>query len=73
MDVTLNVHRFVEGKKWVQKYKVPVTVGMTVLEALTVVKEKQDPTLSFTCSCRSSICKWRCIRRSATARSSSIS
>ena len=31
MDVTLNVHRFVEGKKWVQKYKVPVTVGMTVL------------------------------------------
>ena len=56
MDVTLKVHRFVEDKKWVQEYKVPVTVGMTVLEALINIKEKQDPTLSFTCSCRSSIC-----------------
>lgn len=56
MDVTLNIHRFVEEKKWVQRYTVPVTVGMTVLEALTTIKEKQDPTLSFTCSCRSSIC-----------------
>ena len=56
MNVTLKVHRFVEDKKWVQEYKVPVTVGMTVLEALINIKEKQDPTLSFTCSCRSSIC-----------------
>lgn len=56
MDVVLNIHRFVEEKKWVQRYTVPVTVGMTVLEALTTIKEKQDPTLSFTCSCRSSIC-----------------
>lgn len=56
MDATLKIHRFVEDKKWIQTYKVEVTVGMTVLEALTVIKEKQDPTLSFTCSCRSSIC-----------------
>ena len=56
MDVTLKIHRFVEDKKWIQEYKVPVTVGMTVLEALINIKEKQDPTLSFTCSCRSSIC-----------------
>lgn len=56
MDATLRIHRFVEGKKWVQEYTVPVTVGMTVLEALTIIKENQDPTLSFTCSCRSSIC-----------------
>ena len=56
MDVKLSIHRFVEGKKWVQEYTVGVTTGMTVLEALTAVKEKQDPTLSFTCSCRSSIC-----------------
>lgn len=56
MDVKLRIHRFVEGKKWVQDYTVPVTVGMTVLEALTQIKEHQDPTLSFTCSCRSSIC-----------------
>lgn len=56
MDVKLKIHRFVEGKKWVQDYKLTVKTGMTVLEALTEVKEKLDPTLSFTCSCRSSIC-----------------
>ena len=56
MDATLVVHRFVEGKSWAQSYTVPVSVGMTVLEALITIKEKQDPTLSFTCSCRSSIC-----------------
>lgn len=56
MDVTLNIHRFVEGKEWEQSYTLTVKVGMTVLDALTEIKEKQDPTLSFTCSCRSSIC-----------------
>ena len=56
MDVKLRIHRFVEGKQWVQDYTLPVTVGMTVLEALTQIKEHQDPTLSFTCSCSSSIC-----------------
>ncbi len=56
MDVKLRIHRFVEGKKWVQEYTVAVKTGMTILEALTEIKEKQDPTLSFTCSCRSSIC-----------------
>lgn len=56
MDVTLRIHRLAEGKKWIQNYTVPVTVGMTVLEALTQIKEHMDPTLSFTCSCRSSIC-----------------
>lgn len=56
MDVTLKIHRFNNGKKWVQTYTVPVATGMTVLEALIYIKEQQDPTLSFTCSCRSSIC-----------------
>lgn len=56
MDVKLRIHRFVEGKKWEQDYTVTMKVGMTVLEALIEIKEKQDPTLSFTCSCRSSIC-----------------
>ena len=53
---TLRIHRFVEGRKWVQDYTVAVTKGMTVLAALISIKEHQDPTLSFTCSCRSSIC-----------------
>ena len=34
MDVKLRIHRFVEGKKWVQDYTVTLKVGMTVLEAL---------------------------------------
>ena len=56
MDVKLRIHRFVEGRKWEQNYTVTLKTGMTVLEALIEIKEKQDPTLSFTCSCRSSIC-----------------
>ena len=56
MDVTLNIRRQVEGRKWYQDYTVPVTTGMTVLEGLIYVKEHLDPTLSFTSSCRSSIC-----------------
>ena len=48
MDVQLKIHRFVEGKKWVDTYTVPITTGLTVLNALTYVKEKLDPTLSFT-------------------------
>lgn len=56
MDVKLRIHRFVEGRKWEQDYTVTLKTGMTVLEALIEIKEKQDPTLSFTCSCRSSIC-----------------
>jgi succinate dehydrogenase/fumarate reductase-like Fe-S protein len=42
---TLRIHRFVEGRKWVQDYKVEVTKGMTVLEALISIKEHQDPSL----------------------------
>lgn len=41
---TLRIHRFVEGRKWVQDYTVEVTKGMTVLEALISIKEHQDPT-----------------------------
>ena len=53
MDVTLKIHRYVEGKSWVDTFTVPRSTGLTVLGALTYIKEQQDPTLSFTCSCRS--------------------
>ena len=56
MEAKLRIHRYLDGRKWVQLYTVTVNVGMTILEALTEIKETQDPTLSFTCSCRSSIC-----------------
>ena len=56
MYAKLRIHRFVEGRKWKQDYTVEVKTGMTILEALIAIKEQQDPTLSFTSSCRSSIC-----------------
>ncbi|MBP2631099.1 MAG: frdB [Firmicutes bacterium] len=56
MAVTLNIHRKLDEKKWVQEYKVELEKGMTVLAALHKIKETIDPTLSFTASCRSSIC-----------------
>ena len=41
MDVKLRIHRFVEGRKWEQGYTVTLRTGMTVLEALIEIKEKQ--------------------------------
>lgn len=56
MIVTLQIHRFVDEKNWIQEYKVELKKGMTILEGFNEIKAKQDPTLSFTSSCRSSIC-----------------
>lgn len=46
MDATLKIHRYVEGKSWVDTFTVPRSTGLTVLGALTYIKEQQDPTLS---------------------------
>jgi succinate dehydrogenase / fumarate reductase iron-sulfur subunit len=56
MPITLSIQRFVEGKQWTQDYRLELTNGMTVLNALIIIKETMDPTLAFTASCRSSIC-----------------
>jgi succinate dehydrogenase / fumarate reductase, iron-sulfur subunit len=40
----------------IQKYTVPVTKGMTVLDGLTWIKEHEDPTLSWRSSCRMGVC-----------------
>ena len=56
MIVTLQIHRYVDEKKWIQEYKIEITKGLTILSALHEIKAKQDPSLSFTSSCRSSIC-----------------
>ena len=42
---TLRIHRFVEGRKWVQDYTVEVTKGMTVLEALISIKVVCTPSI----------------------------
>jgi succinate dehydrogenase / fumarate reductase, iron-sulfur subunit len=56
MMITLQIHRFVDDKKWIQEYKLETQKGMTILEGFNEIKAKQDATLSFTSSCRSSIC-----------------
>ena len=56
MAVTLKIQRSLGDKKWVQDYSVELEKGMTVLQALIKIKETKDPSLTFTASCRSSIC-----------------
>ena len=56
MAVTLKIQRSLNDKKWVQDYSVELEKGLTVLQALIKIKETVDPTLTFTASCRSSIC-----------------
>ena len=56
MKLTLEIHRSVDGKDWTQNYEIETKKGMTILEGLHEIKAKQDASLSFTCSCRSSIC-----------------
>jgi succinate dehydrogenase / fumarate reductase iron-sulfur subunit len=56
MPITLTIHRFLDGKKWTQDYSIELEKGMTVLGALIKIKETIDPSLTFTASCRSSIC-----------------
>src|SRR3989304_8749379 len=41
---------------FLQAYDIDVKKGMTVLDAMLQIKDTQDGTLSFRCSCRSAIC-----------------
>jgi succinate dehydrogenase / fumarate reductase iron-sulfur subunit len=43
-------------KPYYERYKVPLTPGMTVLEALFYIQDHFDHTLSFRYSCRGAIC-----------------
>jgi succinate dehydrogenase / fumarate reductase iron-sulfur subunit len=56
MPITLKIQRFLDGRQWEQDYTLDLETGMTVLAALIKIKETMDPTLTFTASCRSSIC-----------------
>jgi len=40
----------------IERYSVPVTKGMTVLDGLLWIKEHKDPTLSWRSSCRMGVC-----------------
>ncbi len=60
MDVTVKIKRFDPDAdqprvEW-QEYQLSVDENATVLDALIVIREEIDGTLSLRCSCRSSIC-----------------
>lgn len=45
-----------DNEPWTQTYQVPYTHEMSVLEALTYIKDHLDSTLSYRWSCRMAIC-----------------
>lgn len=45
-----------DNEPWTQRYQVPFTYEMSVLEALTYIKDNLDSTLSYRWSCRMAIC-----------------
>ena len=55
-EVTFVVERYDGSDSYLQEYIFACREGMTVLDALIEIKEKQDPSLNFTASCRSAIC-----------------
>jgi succinate dehydrogenase / fumarate reductase iron-sulfur subunit len=59
ITANVRVHRFDPGDDRAphfDMFQVEVESGMTVLDVLQGIKEKQDATLTFRASCRSSIC-----------------
>jgi len=45
-----------DNEPWTQRYQVPFTHEMSILEALTYIKDQLDSTLSYRWSCRMAIC-----------------
>ncbi|UCG36328.1 MAG: 4Fe-4S dicluster domain-containing protein [Candidatus Bathyarchaeota archaeon] len=56
--VELKIQRFdpKKNKHYVSVYKVPISKGMTLLEAFIYIKDNYDETLTFRSSCRMGIC-----------------
>jgi succinate dehydrogenase / fumarate reductase iron-sulfur subunit len=57
--IEVAIHRFEPGHdrrpRW-QRYELAVAPGMTVLEVLHALRERQDPTLAWRSSCRMGVC-----------------
>lgn len=57
MDIEVLRYRPEEDNEpWTQRYQVPFTHEMSILEALTYIKDHIDSTLSYRWSCRMAIC-----------------
>ena len=58
-DITFRVRRYdpdTNAAPFWEEYRLPVTEGMTVLEALHEIKAQQAPTLAWRSSCRMGVC-----------------
>lgn len=58
-EVVFRIKRFNpkrDSEPYYQEYRITVPKGMTILEALQVIKDEIDPTLAFRAFCRSAIC-----------------
>ena len=59
MEVNLKVYRYdpeKESEPRYQNYRLDMPDYATVLDVLLKIREEEDGTLSFRCSCRSAIC-----------------
>ncbi len=56
--IQFNIKRFDPelGKGYLSTYKVPILVGMSILDALLYIKDNLDGTLTFRHSCRMGVC-----------------
>lgn len=55
-QITYHIHRFNDGKSFVQTYTFDYEEDRTILWGLQKIKETQDPTLTFVAACRSAVC-----------------
>jgi succinate dehydrogenase / fumarate reductase iron-sulfur subunit len=54
--ITFDIDRFDGTRSWTQSYSFEYDQTLTVLGSLIGIKERQDPSLNFTASCRCAIC-----------------
>lgn len=55
-QITYHIHRYNEGRSYVQSYSFDYEPDRTILWGLQKIKDTQDPTLTFIAACRSAVC-----------------
>ena len=55
-QITYHIHRYQQGRAFVQTFKFDYEPDRTILWGLQKIKDTQDPTLTFLAACRSAVC-----------------
>jgi len=55
-QITYHIHRYQQGRAFVQTFKFDYEADRTILWGLQKIKDTQDPTLTFLAACRSAVC-----------------